>query len=413
MKGGTRKRGKTWSYYFDMGSVDGKRQKKEKGGFATKKEAEAALAAALNQYNNAGQVFTPSKITVADYMDQWFNLYCIPNQKYSTQRKHYFFIKKHIKPALGKYQLKTLSSVTIQEFAVSLHSKGLARGSITQILGTLHSSLSYAVEPLHYLATSPFQGIRIPKNSRPPRKRIVLSLEDWQHIIDLFPAGNRYHIPMMIGFYCGLRIGEVCGLTWDNIDFEKQTITVDHQISIQEDSPGGGCSWYISEPKTPQSVRTIPFGKTLLRVLKTEFRTQLKNEMEAGGNYLIQMIDMRTNEQGNQLKKIISCPKKTALDFPRIRLVCINQKGNHTTPHNFVYCASTIRKELGIDFDFHTLRHTHATILIESGANIKNVQTRLGHADIQTTLQIYVHDTEEMGVQSVELFEKATSQKTS
>ena len=304
MNGGTRNRGKTWSYYFDMGSVGGKRQKKEKGGFATKKEAEAALAAALNQYNNAGQVFTPSKITVADYMDQWFNLYCIPNQKYSTQRKHYFFIKKHIKPNLGKYQLRALSSVTIQEFAISLHSKGLARGSIEQILGTLRSALSYAVKPLHYLATSPFQGIQIPKNSRPPRKRIVLSLEDWQRIIDLFPAGNRYHIPMMIGFYCGLRISEVCGLTWDNIDFEKQTITVDHQISIHEDFPGGGCSWYISEPKTPQSVRTIPFGKTLLRVLKTEFRTQLKNEMEAGGNYLIQ-INKETS-----LKRLYHVPKR-------------------------------------------------------------------------------------------------------
>ncbi len=56
MKGGTRKRGKTWSYYFDMGSVNGKRQKKEKGGFATKKEAESALASAIDEYNNAGMV---------------------------------------------------------------------------------------------------------------------------------------------------------------------------------------------------------------------------------------------------------------------------------------------------------------------------------------------------------------------
>ena len=72
MTGGTRKRGSTWSYYFDLGKVSGKRQKKEKGGFKTKKEAEAALAKAINEYNSAGAVFEPSEITVSDYLDQWF-----------------------------------------------------------------------------------------------------------------------------------------------------------------------------------------------------------------------------------------------------------------------------------------------------------------------------------------------------
>ncbi len=64
-------------------------------------------------------------------------------------------------------------------------------------------------------------------------------------------------------------------------------------------------------------------------------------------------------------------------------------------------------------FDYHSLRHTHATILIESGANIKDVQTRLGHSNIQTTLQTYVHDTEKMASESVDLFEQAVSLKTS
>ena len=68
-----------------MGTVNGKRQKKEKRGFATKKEAEAALATALNQYNNAGTVFTPTEITVADYLDFWFDNYCKMNMKYNAQ----------------------------------------------------------------------------------------------------------------------------------------------------------------------------------------------------------------------------------------------------------------------------------------------------------------------------------------
>jgi hypothetical protein len=74
MTGGVRKRGSTWSYYFDLGKVDGKRKKKEKSGFRTKKEAEQALAAAINEYNNAGQVFESSEVTVSDYLDQWWQL---------------------------------------------------------------------------------------------------------------------------------------------------------------------------------------------------------------------------------------------------------------------------------------------------------------------------------------------------
>ena len=64
-------------------------------------------------------------------------------------------------------------------------------------------------------------------------------------------------------------------------------------------------------------------------------------------------------------------------------------------------------------FDYHSLRHTHATMLIEAGADVKNVQTRLGHTNIQTTLQTYVHDTEKMGQRSVELFEQLTTARPS
>lgn len=76
-------------------------------------------------------------------------------------------------------------------------------------------------------------------------------------------------------------------------------------------------------------------------------------------------------------------------------------------------CSRVIHHELHIAFDYHSLQHTHATMLIEAGANVKNVQMRLGHSNIQTTLQTYVHDTEKMYEQSVALFEQITKAKTS
>lgn len=79
MKGSVRKRGNTWSYYFDLGKIDGKRKRKEKTGFRTKKEAEAALAKALEEFNGKGSVFEPSSATFADYLDEWMEMYVRPS----------------------------------------------------------------------------------------------------------------------------------------------------------------------------------------------------------------------------------------------------------------------------------------------------------------------------------------------
>lgn len=416
MNGGVRKRGSTWSYYFDLGKVDGKRKKKEKGGFRTKKDAEAALAKAINEYNNTGQVFTPSEITVSDYLDQWFKLYCVPNLKYNSQRSHQCIIRNHLKPALGKYRLRSLTPATVQEFLNGLQADGYAHNTISQIFGTLRSALNYAVEPLRYLASSPMQYAKMPRTAKEPRERHALTMVEWEHIIDRFPTGHRYRIPLMIGFYCGLRIAETCGLTWDNIDLEARTLTVDHQITLLEDIPREDDapihSWYITDTKTKSSRRTIPFGETLYQALKTEKTFQAKNEIKLGGRYIIQAIEKRQDDQSRELLRIVSTPKEDSV-LPRIHLVCVDSLGRHTTSEVLKYCSRIINKELGIIFDYHTLRHTHATILIESGADVKNVQTRLGHSRIETTLQTYVHDTETMATRSVDLFENATKLKSS
>ena len=120
MTGGVRKKGAKWYYYFDTAKVDGKRQKIERVGGKTKKEAEAALAAAINEYNNAGAVFEPTKISVADYLDQWYDLYCKLNLKYNTQVGYLQLIENHLKPKFGKYALKALNPAILQEYANDL-----------------------------------------------------------------------------------------------------------------------------------------------------------------------------------------------------------------------------------------------------------------------------------------------------
>ena len=292
MTGGTRKRGATWSYYFDLGKIDGKRQKKEKGGFKTKKEAETALAKAINEYNNAGAVFTPSEITVSDYLDQWYDLYCKPNLKYSTQVNYLRIIEGHLKPKYGQYRLKAITSAILQEYANSLKLNGLAKSSVVGILSVFGASLDYAVEPMHYLSVNPMRYVKFPKIERKPRERIVLTMDDWNRIIERFPVGSRFHIPLMIGFYTGLRISEAFALTWDDIDLEKRELTVNKQVVVRNfgadvrkviEKKGKKelrSSWYFTTPKTQSSSRTVKFGETLYQALKQESTTQMENELK-------------------------------------------------------------------------------------------------------------------------------------
>lgn len=424
MQGGVRKRGSTWSYYFDLGKVDGKRKKKEKGGFRTKKEAEAALAAAMNEYNNAGTVFEPSEITVSDYLDQWYELSCKLNLKYNTQVAYLRIIEGHIKPKFGLYKLKAINATVLQEYANNLKMNGYSKSHIVGILTVFQSALDYAIEPLHYISQNPMKSVKFPKVERKPRERIILTLEEWNQIIDRF-RDTRYYIPLMIGFYSGLRISEAFALTWDDIDFEKRTLSVNKQIvkrnfgaDVRRVVEKQGkreqhSSWYFTTPKTPASVRTVPFGETLYNALKQEKNAQMRNEMKYGEYYTIHVLKKEIDEKGNDMWRVVPVQKCVESQLQRVRLICIAENGQYTSTDSFKFCSRVIHKELHLAFDYHSLRHTHATMLIEAGANVKNVQTRLGHTNIKTTLQTYVHDTEKMGEQSVDLFEKITAVKTS
>ncbi|MCI5996142.1 MAG: site-specific integrase [Blautia sp.] len=424
MNGGVRKRGTKWYYYFDAGKIGGKRNRIERVGGNTKKEAEAALAAAINEYNNAGTVFEASEVTVSDYFDQWYELSCKPNLKYNTQVGYLRIIEGHLKPKFGKYKLKSITPAILQKYANDLKFNGYSKSHIVGILTVFQAAMDYAVEPLHYISQNPMKSVKFPKVEKKPRERIILTMDDWNRIIDRFES-TRYYIPLMIGFYTGLRISETFGLTWDDIDLKNRTLTVNKQIVKrnfgadvrkvveQKGKREQRSSWYFTTPKTPTSQRTIPFGETLYKALKKERAAQLENEIKYGEFYTIHVLKKEKDEKGNEIFRVVPIQKCVDIQLPRTRLICITENGQYTSTDSFKYCSRIIHRELQLAFDYHSLRHTHATMLIEAGANVKNVQMRLGHTNIQTTLQTYVHDTEKMGEQSVELFEQITSVKTS
>ncbi|WP_446681927.1 site-specific integrase [Enterococcus devriesei] len=157
-------------------------------------------------------------------------------------------------------------------------------------------------------------------------------------------------------------------MTWDNISFEDQTLTVDkNMIQVQ-------AGFEIGTPKTQAGYRTIAIDEILINDLRVHRKRQMENKVRHGKYYYDS------------------------------NFVCTKENGETVTPNSIKWSSSQVKKKLGINFNFHSLRHTHATMLLEDGVKPKIVQERLGHLRISTTMDKYVHVTKKMKNEAVDIF---------
>lgn len=431
------KSGVMYTYRFEIAPVNGKRQFETKGGFPTKAAAKEAGKKAQHEYETLGHVVNVSDMSFADFLDEW--LKSLADLKPLTIQNYEKKIRLYIKPVLGKYRLKAIENADLQNLITSLYNNGRSINTLSTIKGILASSLKYAVM-MKYIAYTPFIDVRIPKNVAPKNAEtirephIYISKELMDKIFERFPerANNSHNniqektvpafLPLMLGYRCGLRLGEAFGLTWDDIDLEKKEITIRRQVqwmqlgkagytgrggdkrknkeqkkqTLDEDDVG---YWYFTKPKY-NSVRIIDIDDEFVEILKRKKAQQEKAMDYYGDDYIRYYLSK--DSSGNPFISVK--PNDTPLS-----LLCVRDCGSYTSPRIMQHASRIISGvpkpkkpedykpplHPGLEeFDFHSLRHTHATELVNSGARPEYVKERLGHRNIETTMNIYYHLTE-------------------
>lgn len=366
MKGSVRKResGK-WEYYFDIGVSNGKRRRKTKGGFKTKSEASKALREAINLFEK-GTVVSNNVPYLGEYLDYYYDSYILNNTRYSTQYLYKKIIDFHIKKDLGFYKLDKLTSEILQEYLYKKFKEGYSKNYIFSIRNVLNIALKYATKVNKFIPYNPMNDVSITNLKFKNKPKEIISRDDFIVISNFFKDRDCYYIPLMIGYYTGMRIGEILALKWENIDLENQVIHIKHTLITK---PNGDT--FLSDPKTKNSLRSILIGDTLTNIL--------------------------------ELYKIRQCK-----EFSNREFVCCNWDGKNMNKKHTEYIVNSIKKKLKIKFSFHMLRHLHATLLLEGGANIKSVSTKLGHSSVKITMDTYIHNTVTMEKETVAVFEQYT-----
>lgn len=346
----------------------------------------------MAEYNNSGLLFVPSEISYSDYLDYWMEQYCKVNLSQNTCNNYAKKIRLHIKPELGMYKLKSLSSATIQDFINKKFNEGYSRNTLSVIRGMLVSSLDYATTVLEFIKYNPTHSVKLPLSraipNTPTRKKekVVIPDEIIEKIFNRFPEGHPSYIHLLLGYACGLRLGEAFAIDLEkDIDYDNAELNINYQVQFLNGY------WTLVPPKY-NSCRSIKLDSFTLEKLNN-----LKNR------------HFESIKVYNEFYKQLKVNDKNQLNYQDgrdIHLLSTRDDGTYIQPRTINHVGRVVHYKFNfMEYDFHSLRHKHATMLLEAGANIKDVQERLGHKNIETTLQVYSHTTEKIKNSTVSLFE--------
>lgn len=374
MRGHLRRRGKdTWAIVLDVGrDANGRRRQKWHTVRGNKKNAQREMAAILHQ-RNTGSYVEPTKLTVTQYLEQWLSHVKTKVSAKSFER-YDEIVRQHLIPALGQHRLNQLQPLHIQTYYSDAQRTGrrdgkggLSAQTVLHHHRVLHKALRHAVQLL-LLARNPSDPAEPP---RPPKKQV--RTVDEEQATEMLAAlkGSRLHAVTLLALATGMRRGELLALTWANVDLDGAVVTVCQ--SFQQTNAGVS----LKAPKSGRG-RQIALPPFAVEALRAHKANQAEDRLFLGPSY--------TNHD---------------LVFPRY-------DGAIWPPDSFTSSfAAAMRKHRMGGFNFHALRHSHATILLRQGVNPKVVSERLGHAKVGTTLDIYSHVLPSMQEEAAQRLDKA------
>ena len=430
-KGSVRKKGKKWYYRFYVEDESGNRVQKEFPGTESKSETESLLRKAMEDYEDKKFIAKSDNITVGGMLDLWAEESLKPgNLSNGTVTTYLATIEQIKKHPIGARKLRKVTADHLQAYADYL-SFGCtlpdgtvippkSKGYLRSFSAVLQGAFKFAVFPKRLISFNPMQYVvfRVKKDEVDlfagedeeaeavpiiPHDKF-LELEDY-----LRKKGNPALLPIQIAYYTGLRIGEVCGLTWQDINLEEQYLTVRRSIRYN----GKRHKTEIG-PTKRKKVRTVDFCDTLTDILRKAKAEQHRRRFEYGGLYKLNFYKT-VSEKGRKYHELYTLPRSEDVpeDYNEISLVCLREDGALESPSTIRIVCRTAKKRIpGLeDFHFHMIRHTYTTNLLANGAAPKDVQELLGHSDITTTMGTYAHGTRETKRTSARLMDKVAAGK--
>lgn len=353
---------------------NGKFRETSKTGYRTKREAQLA-ANEVESRSHKGIQLSGENQKVSIFIEEWLLFFKKPNVKRSTYIRIERSVRLHILPHFGEMKLKELKRSDLIKW-ISFLSESQQPGTVKNNVTVFRNALNTAVYELDYLDKNPLDRIQLPKSKNNNNQLLFYSKEDLEHLLSSIKKKNKkqsfdYYVFFTLLARTGLRLGEAIPLLWEDIDNNK--LTINKTISYDDRN-----NYVITEPKTRSSIRTIKLDDLTTKLLR-KYRVKKKESILRYPDYRPPIVNdlIFSSIQGNYLRPA------TVRGF--FSTACT---------HANVICLSP-----------HALRHSHAVHLLEAGANIKYVSSRLGHSSVSTTADIYLHISEKIEDDALNLYE--------
>lgn len=324
------------------------------------------------------------RITVNDWYETWMDLYKKNTVRATTYANYSSNYERYIRAEIGFIRLADINAAHIQKLLNSLHEKGYMYKTVLQVRIILVDMFEKAIAS-EFMTKNPAKGATVIKGRQ--KERRVLTVDEQATFLKAI-AGDWYEPLFCLALLTGLRQGELCALTWDDIDFEAKTLSVNKTLVYSKNIGEESASYKFNPPKTQKGNRTIPLTNEAIIVLRKQ---------KAQCEWLKSQIGTRDNL--TPVKGFENLVFYTRMATPvcersivaAIKAVLrrINKNRAEDEPE-FAY------------FTPHTLRHTFATRCFESGMQPKTLQELLGHNSLEMTMGLYTHVTEEMKQREVE-----------